>query len=402
MTHELPTLSVRAVASVEDVGRGRWDGVAVGRGAVPFVHHGFLSALEEAGCLAPRTGWATTHLVVEDAQQEVLGIAPTFVKAHSMGEFVYDWAWADASERMGVAYYPKLVVAAPFSPVGGERLLVAPDLGESAAREVRRTLLLAAIAHAQDLGCAGVHVLFCDESEVRLAEELGFVHRLGCQFHWDNAGYADFAAFLARFDSKRRNQIRRERRRVQEQGVEIRSYAGDDVPDALVGPAFDFYQATVRRFAWGRRYLNPRFFELLWQRMRPYLQLMIATRAGEVIGGSLNLESRPVTTTPGGAPTDAAVTRFGRYWGALAEVDCLHFEICAYAAIEDCIRRGIGGFEAGAGGEEHKLGRGFLPHATHSAHLLFEPRLHAAVRGFCEREARHLERAMGEAKVFVR
>jgi uncharacterized protein len=397
MTSELPSLSVRTLRSVDDLGRERWDALAVGRGAVPFVHHGFLSALEEAGCLAPRTGWASTHLAVEGEGGALLGIAPTFAKTHSMGEFVYDWAWADASERLGVAYYPKLVIAAPFSPVSGQRLLVAPHLSGNGAREVKRALLLAAVAHAQELGCAGVHVLFCDEDEVALARELGFTHRLGCQFHWDNAGYADFAAFLARFDSKRRNQIRRERRRVREQGVEIHSYAGDAVPDALAGPAFEFYQATVRRFAWGRRYLNQRFFDLLWQRMRPYLQLMIATRGEAVVGGSLNLESRPV-----GSEAAAGVTRFGRYWGALAEIDCLHFEICAYAAIEDCIRRGVRGFEAGAGGEDHKLGRGFLPHRTHSLHLLFEPRLHHAISEYCRREAHHIEQAIARAQVFVR
>lgn len=384
--------SVAAVASVADV--PGWDVIAVGGRAIPFLHHGFLSALEDAGALGPRTGWTSAHLVIKDATGALLGLAPAFVKTHSMGEFVYDWAWADASERAGVPYYPKLVIAAPFSPVTGQRLLTAPGLDPVTAAGVRRALLEGAVGLARELGCAGVHVLFCTEDEVVAARELGFMHRLGCQFHWHDEGYTDFESFLARFDSKRRNQIRRERKRVREQGIEVVHHVGDQVTDDLIAPAFDFYEATIRRFAWGRRYLNRRFFTLLWQRMRPYLQLVIARRGGDIVGGSLNLES-----LPGGQP---GATRYGRYWGALASVDSLHFEVCAYAAIEDCIRRGVVGFEAGAGGEDHKLGRGFLPHRTHSAHLLFEPRLHAALADFCRREAEHVAQSITDTKVFVR
>jgi len=399
MTGALPAVSVTGLASVGELGREAWDAIAVGRRALPFLHWGFLSALEESGSLGRRAGWVTTHLVARAPGRPgerggSLGLAPAFVKAHSMGEFVYDWAWAEAAERMGTRYYPKFVLAAPFSPVSGERLLVAPGVAPEAADGVRRALLVGAVEAARAMGCSGVHLLFCTEAELRIAQELGFTHRLGCQFHWDNAGYADFEAFLARFDSKRRNQIRRERRRVSEQGVTVTSLVGDAVTDELTGPAFDFYEATIARFAWGRRYLNRTFFELLWQRMRPYLQLMVARRGDTIVGGSLNLESLPAGT-PG-------ATRFGRYWGALDEVDSLHFEVCAYAAIEDCIKRGVIGFEAGAGGEEHKLGRGFMPHRTHSAHLLFEPRLHAAIADFCGREAAHIESTIATTQVFVR
>lgn len=383
------TLSVGALTSVHDVGREAWDAVA--GSAVPFLHWGFLSALQDAGAIGAHAGWTTLHIAAQGAGGALNGIAPAFVKAHSMGEFVYDWAWAEASDRIGVRYYPKLVLAAPFSPVSGERLLVAPGADVASTK---RALLVGAIDAARQLGCSGVHLLFCTEDEVRIAQELGFAHRLGCQFHWDNAGYVDFDAFLARFDSKRRNQIRRERRRVAEQGVSVTSLVGDAVGDDLIEPAFDFYEATIARFAWGRRYLNREFFALLWQRMRPHLQLMIARRGDTIVGGSLNLESLP-NGAPGG-------TRFGRYWGALGEVDSLHFEVCAYAAIEDCIKRGIAGFEAGAGGEEHKLGRGFLPHATHSAHLLFDARVHHAISDFCGREAAHIEHAISNAQVFVR
>lgn len=394
MSDEVPVLTARALVSVEDLGRSAWDGIAVARAAVPFLHWGFLSALEESSCLGPRTGWIPSHLAISGEGDRVIGLAPAFYKLHSMGEFVYDWSWADASERMRVPYYPKLVLAAPYSPVGGERLLVAPGIAGEPADHVRRALLMAAVERARDLGCSGVHVLFCSEEEVALARGLGFIHRVGCQFHWENEDYPDFDAFIARFGSKRRNQIRRERRRVTEQGVHIESLLGASVSDDLADPAFDFYEATIKRFAWGRRYLNRRFFELLWQRMRPYLQLMIARRGGAVVGGSLNLERLPAGT-PG-------ATRFGRYWGALGEVDMLHFEVCAYAAIEDCIRRGVRAFEAGAGGEEHKLSRGFLPQRIHSVHLLFEPRLHAAIDDFCRREAEHIDRAIAQTEVFVR
>jgi len=406
MTSELPALAVSRLASVAQLGRAAWDGVAVARQAIPFLHHGFLSALEDAGALGPRVGWVGAHLAISagGAGGPLLGIAPAYVKGHSLGEFVYDWAWAEAAERAGGRYYPKLVLAAPFSPVTGERLLVTPGLDPELDQMVREALLMAAVDQARALGCSGVHLLFCTEDEARLAEGHGFVHRLGCQFHWENEGYPDFEAFLARFDSKRRNQVRRERRRVSAQGVSVRSYVASEVEDAFVGPAFDFYARTIERFAWGRRYLNRRVFELLWERMRPYLQLTLAWRQGDIVGGALNLESLPGLAR--GATSDAAcgATRYGRYWGALAEVDGLHFEVCAYAAIEDCIRRGIKGFEAGAGGEEHKLGRGFLPHRTHSVHLLFEPGLHRAIADYCAREAKRVERDIVSrgAQVFVR
>jgi len=384
-------LEVVAHGTIRDVEAPAWDAlVAFADGGSPFVRHGFLSALEDAHSIGGGTGWTPRYLVARAGPAgRVVGVAPAFVKTHSMGEFVYDWAWADAAQRAGLRYYPKLVLAAPFSPVTGRRLLVARDLPAPAQREVRRALLLAAVELARDLRCSGVHVLFCLEDEVALAAELGFCHRLGAQFHWENAGYPDFEAFLARFDSKRRNAIRRERRRVREAGIDIRSYLGDAVEDRFVRPAHAFYGATVDRYPWGRRYLDERFFELLWRRMRPFLHLTLAWRGDTIVGGALDLQEGD--------------RRWGRYWGALAEVDCLHFEVCAYAPIEDCIRTGLTRFEAGAGGE-HKLGRGFLPSPTHSAHRLFEARFHDTIADFCAREASHLRERMADAagEVFVR
>ncbi|MCC6623816.1 MAG: GNAT family N-acetyltransferase [Deltaproteobacteria bacterium] len=384
-------LEVTVHDSVGAVAPGPWDAcVARVDGGSPFLRHGFLSALEDSRSVGGATGWTPRYLVARAGlERRVVGLAPAFIKTHSMGEFVYDWAWADAAQRAGLRYYPKLVLAAPFSPVTSRRLLTAPDLSAPARDAVRRALAVAAIELARASRCSGVHALFCLEDEVALLGELGFCHRLGAQFHWENAGYSDFEAFIARFDSKRRNQIRRERRRVREAGVEIRSYLGAAVEDRFVRTAHAFYGATVDRYVWGRRYLNERFFELLWQRMRPYIHLTLAWQGDAVVGGALDLQEDD--------------RRWGRYWGALADIDSLHFEVCAYAPIEDAIRTGLARFEAGAGGE-HKLGRGFVPSATHSAHLIFDGRFHDTIADFCAREATHLRERMAEAEreVFVR
>lgn len=406
-------IEVAVIGSVEALGRATWDAVATAVPGSPFLHWGFLSALEEANAVGPRAGWVAQHFVarltVPGLPARIVGLAPAWLKSHSMGEFVYDWAWADAAERAGLRYYPKLVIGAAFSPVTGPRLLVDPTLDPGLQRQIKRALLVAALDHARANDVSGVHLLFCTEDELAIAQELGMAHRLGCQFHWADAGYADFDAFLARFPSKRRNQIRRERRRVQEQGVTLTSQVGAEVEDRWIGTAFDFYGATVDRYVWGRRYLSKRVFELLWERMRPYLNLVLARRGDEVVGGSLNLQSHPdprLLTARAASPTFAAapVRRFGRYWGALAEVQDLHFEVCSYYAIEDSIRRGVSIFEAGAGGEGHKLGRGFLPARTHSAHLLFQPSFHDAIADFCRREKAHVEREIEvqSDEVFVR
>ena len=419
------TLAIRAHDSIHAFDDAAWEAlVAHTRGATPFVYKGFLSALEDAGTVGGRTGWRPHYLAAyapeaadvhgagaTDATgsgqpERLVGVALGWVKAHSMGEFVHDWGWAEAAQRAGIAYYPKLVLAVPFTPAVGARLLVDARLGDAGVRDVRRALLEAATASAEALGCSSVHVLFALAEEIDAAAELGFHTRLGCQFHWQDEGYADFEAFLGRFDSKRRNQIRRERRRVREAGVTVHARAGHAIGDELVGPAHALYGVTVDRYPWGRRYLNRDFFELLWQRMRPALQLLVATRGagpapgepfdpGAIVGGSVNLQ---------GLGEGGALRRWGRYWGALADVDALHFEVCSYAAIDDCIRTGVAVFEAGAGGGEHKLGRGFMPFVTRSAHRVFDSRFHAAVGDFCAREAVAIEADMARLarEVFAR
>ncbi|MEZ4268035.1 MAG: GNAT family N-acetyltransferase [Myxococcota bacterium] len=367
------TLEASVIGSFAEVDAAEWDRVVADE--PPFLEHAFLAALEDTGCVGADTGWLCRAVLVR-AGGALVGLAPAWLKTHSMGEFVYDWAWADAAQRAGVRYYPKLVVAAPFSPVPGSRLLVDPALPQGLADAVRTMLLDALESVSRDAGAAGVHLLFCREHEVRLARERGYAHRIGMQFHWENAGYSDFDAFLARFNSKQRNQIRRERRHVAEAGITVEALSGAEIGDELLQPAFGWYRATIERFFYGRQYLSEAFFARLWADLRPRLQVVVARLEGEPIAGSINLQK-------GGE-------RYGRYWGASERFAHVHFEVCTYAAVEDCIRSGIRVFQAGAGGGEHKYGRGFAPALTHSAHLLHHPGFHEAVDEFCVREGGHV------------
>lgn len=371
--------------SVSEVPAEAWDRLVAGDpDGLPFLRHAFLAALEETGCASARSGWEPAHLLLRRGQ-ELVGLAPAFVKTHSLGEFVYDFAWADAFMRHGLRYYPKLVIAAPFSPAAGRRIFADPSAGPADQQEVRALLLAAAWELAVDRGLSGVHLLFGHPGDIAVAADAGFAVRTGCQFHWRNEDYASFDAFLARFPSHRRNQIRRERRQVAEAGVSVTHHAGAAIEDGWRDAAFAFYGATIDRYVHGRRYLNAAFFERLWSDLRDHLQLTLAWRGGRIVGGALNVVHGP--------------RRLGRYWGGLEEVPGLHFEVCAYAAIEDCIARRVGVFEAGAGGESHKLRRGFLPALTSSAHALVHRPLHDAVADFCAREAAHIH---AEAEVLAR
>lgn len=362
-----------------------WD--ALVGDAPPVLHHDFLRALERAECVGAPTGWLPkTILATDPATGALVGGAPGYIKLHSMGEFVYDWAWADASHRAGLRYYPKMVIAAPFSPVAGPRLMTSPELSSADAEGVARALLMHAEETAREEGCTGVHMLFCTREEAQLAERLGYVIRSGVQFHWHNEGYRDFKDFLDRFRSKRRNQIRRERRRIVEAGVETISLTGDDITPAHMALAFRFYAATVDRFSWGRRYLNEALFESLRETQRDAVQLTLARHreSGEIVAGTFNFQK--------------GHARYGRYWGCDAEIPMLHFEVCSYAAIEDCIDKGLRTFEAGAGGGHHKFGRGFLPVETFSAHKLFHPGFHDTVARFCVQEARSIRAEIADLR----
>lgn len=348
-----------------------WDGV-VGAEGCPFFEHAFLFGLEASGCVGEGTGWSPRYVLAWRGAA-LVGALPLYRKDHSEGEFIFDWAWAEAAERAGMAYYPKLVVAAPFSPVGGRRFLLAPGAGEAEME----ALLAGAQAVAQREGASGLHWLFVEPEEAAFLEARGFAVRHTHQFQWRNAGYPDFEAFLGRFRSKRRNQIRRERREVAEAGVTTRVLEGEAITAEHMAHAWRFYRSTVAQFAWGRQYLNRRFFDHLLQHFRHRLSLVLAEQPDglggvKVVGGALNVRGAHVL--------------YGRYWGCGETVRHLHFEVCSYAGIEHAIGQGLQRFEAGAGGGAHKYGRGFLPTVTLSAHALYLPGLDAAVRVFLARE----------------
>ena len=299
------------------------------------------------------------------------------MKTHSEGEFVFDFAWADAAARAGIRYYPKLLVGVPFTPVTGARFLVAP--GEDRPAWIRRMGdALREICTAN--GFSGVHVNFCREQELPVFAGSGFLPRIGIQYHWRNAGYASFEDYLAALRSKRRNQVRRERAFVREQGIRVEAVSGAAIPDELFASMYRCYRSTVDQHVYGRRYLNARFFELLRERFRERLCFLVARRGEQIVAGTTNVFK--------------SNTFYGRYWGALEPLRYLHFDVCYYAAIEWCIERGIECFEPGAGGNQ-KLLRGFDPQPTWSLHLLAEPRLARAVARHLEAEREEAGRALG-------
>ena len=373
MTDDSSKITIELEEGVALLPQEEWDRV-VGEQS-PFLEWAFLASLEEAGALEEESGWAAKPLVARK-DGRIVAACPLYLKTNSEGEFVFDHSWADAAYRAGVQYYPKLLVGVPFSPVSGARFLVDPaeDRGEWTAQLGGA---LREICQGNDL--SSVHVNFCHEAEAEALREVGYHTRVGFQYHWHNHGYGDFEDYLGAFRSKRRNQIRRERREMEKQGVRIRTYTGDEITQELVEPMFRFYLETIRSRSWGRQYLTREVFELLVDRFRHRLCFVIAEHEGEKIAGTFNVEKG-----------DAL---YGRYWGATRMVRHLHFNVCYYAAVEHCIERGLARFEPGAGGE-YKQVRGFDASPTYSAHYLADPRLGAAVEQFLERERSQAEEAI--------
>ena len=357
---------VRVHRRIADVGRDAWDGCAAATGD-PFVSFDFLDALEESGCAADRTGWAPHHLSVEDEAGAVAAVMPLYLKTHSQGEYVFDHAWAEAYERAGGRYYPKLQCASPFSPVTGARLIVRPDIDPD---EGRSALLGGALTLCQRLGASSLHVTFPRQDEWAWMGERGLLLRQDQQYHWENAGYATFDDFLAALSSNRRKTIRRERRDAQA-GLEIVALTGDEITEAHWDAFFAFYLDTGGR-KWGRPYLNRRFYSLIGERMADQVLLLMARRpGGPWIAGAFNLIGRDGL--------------YGRHWGCTEDVPFLHFELCYYQAIEHAIRLGLPRVEAGAQGQ-HKIARGYLPSAVYSAHWIADPMLREPVADYLERE----------------
>jgi predicted N-acyltransferase len=361
---------------ISEIGREAWDACAgsLEYSGNPFISYDFLDAVEVSDCAVERTGWGPQHLSVADASGDVAAVMPLYLKSHSQGEYIFDHAWADAYERAGGRYYPKLLSAAPFTPATGARLLVRPDVDAEAARAI---LLGGALAVCREYGASSLHVNFPTETEWRWMGAQGFARREGQQYHWLNRGYADFEAFLGALSSGRRKTIRRERREAQA-GVEICRLTGEDLRDEHWDAFFAFYMDTGSR-KWGRPYLNRRFFAELHARMADRVLLVMARRAGRWIAGALNLIGGDCL--------------FGRNWGCVEDVPFLHFELCYYQAIEWAIEQGLPRVEAGAQGE-HKIARGYLPAPVYSAHYIADPALRRPVEQYVERERAGVEAEM--------
>ena len=342
----------------------------------PFISHDFLSSLEASFSVGPRTGWQPRHLLAESANGTLLGAAPCYVKSHSHGEYVFDQGWAEAFERAGGDYYPKLQVAVPFTPVTGPRLLARPG---PLAQAVRGALAdaLVEITTASELSSA--HVTFLTEPEWRALGERGFLQRNDQQFHWENAGYASFDDFLGRLASRKRKTIRRERKQALEPGIEVAWLTGSELTEAVWDAFFAFYMDTGSR-KWGRPYLTREFFSIVGEKMRDRILLVMAKRAGRWIAGAINFLG--------------VDTVYGRNWGAIEHHPFLHFELCYYQAIEYAITHRLARVEAGAQGE-HKLARGYMPMTTYSAHFIANPALRRAVAEYLARERAYV-RAAGE------
>ena len=382
---EQQPITAKVVGRIADLDADQWDACAGDDD--PFVSHAFLRSLEDSGSAAPETGWAASHLVIEGADGRLAGAVPMYLKSHSLGEYVFDHAWAHAYERAGGRYYPKLQAAVPFTPVTGPRLLVPP--GEDSDR-ARRVLLAGCVELARQTGVSSLHVTFPTEAEWRLLGESGFLLRTGEQFHWHNEGYRTFDDFLRSLAARKRKAIKRERRDALAGGdIAVDVLTGADLREDHWDAFFEFYTDTGSR-KWGSPYLNREFFGLIGDRLGDRIMLVLASRGGRPIAGALNLI--------GGEAL------YGRYWGCTEHHRFLHFELCYYRAIDFAIARGLKRVEAGAQGP-HKIARGYLPVRTYSAHWVRDPGFRRALADYLDDERREVEAELdylGERSPFRR
>ncbi|MBX3223713.1 MAG: N-acetyltransferase [Labilithrix sp.] len=370
------SLELRIVERIHEVPAASWNAL-VRDDASPFVEHAWLDCLEEAGCVGGRTGWLPRHLVLYEGS-DVVAAAPAYLKTNSEGEFVFDWSWADLADRMGIAYYPKLILAVPFTPATGHRVLWHPsrNRGETVAvfAEAIRTI-------TREMQLSSAHVLFPDATEARLWEAAGLSIRHGVQYHWSNAGFRTFEDFLATLPQKKRTQIRRERKQPALDALTLTTLGPNDLggPEgsALAETMHALYATTVDKYFYGRRYLKKRFFDLVRQRFADRLAWTVARDAnGKIVASAFNVKKDKVL--------------YGRYWGTTVDRPFLHFNVCYYHGIDEAIRDGLTTFNPGAGGE-HKRVRGFVPTTTHSAHHIEDPRLRAVLDAFLDRERRAID-----------
>ena len=333
----------------------------------PFLSFDFLFALEASKSVGGRSGWYVQHVMVQTADGAPVAVAPCYLKTHSRGEYVFDHGWADAYERAGGSYYPKLQVAVPFTPATGPRLLVPPG---PHADDRRRALVAGLLDLCRIDNASGVHVTFAAEPEYRFLGELGFLQRMDQQFHWENAGYGSFDDFLAALAARKRKTIRRERHDALVNGIEVHWLTGRDLTEDVWDHFFTFYMETGSR-KWGRPYLTRPFFSLVGETMRDRILLVMAKRAGRWVAGAINFIGSHAL--------------FGRHWGAIEHHPFLHFELCYYQAIDYAIAHKLQRVEAGAQGE-HKIARGYMPATTYSAHYIADPALRRAIANYLTRE----------------
>ncbi|HKO73052.1 MAG TPA: GNAT family N-acetyltransferase [Bradyrhizobium sp.] len=382
-------ITLEAVPSVSEIPAADWDACANPAGASPmpatsfnahsktaynpFVSHAFFSALEASGSACARTGWGPRHLLAR-IEGEIAGILPCYLKSHSQGEYVFDRGWADAYERAGGRYYPKLQSSVPFTPATGPRLLIRNDFDRD---EIGTALASGVVALCEMTKASSAHVTFAREAEWKFLAARGFLQRTDQQFHWRNQSYRDFEDFLASLNSRHRKAIKRERREALASGITIHTLNGSDITEDAWDAFFAFYMETGSR-KWGRPYLTRTFFSLIGESMADNVLLIMARRNGRWIAGAINFIGSD--------------TLFGRNWGAIEHHPFLHFEVCYYQAIEFAIRRGLKTVEAGAQGE-HKIARGYLPQTTYSAHYIADPDLRRAISEYLKRERAYVAEA---------
>jgi uncharacterized protein len=391
-------ITLRVAGAITDIAAESWDACAnppavptngeTGETIVlsaeynPFISHDFLSSLELSGSVRRRTGWQPMHLLAESSSGELLGVAPCYAKSHSQGEYVFDHGWADAYERAGGNYYPKLQVSVPFTPATGRRLLVRPGPQANAVHEALATGLAEVCRRSS---ASSVHVTFLPEPEWKLLGELGYLQRTHRQFHWENAGYVSFEEFLAALASRKRKTIRRERAEAVANGITIHWLTGSDLTESVWDAFFDFYMETGSR-KWGRPYLTREFYSIVGEKMRDRILLVMAERTGRWIAGAINFIG--------------SHTLFGRHWGCREHHPFLHFEVCYYQATDYAIAHKVARVEAGAQGQ-HKIARGYLPVTTYSAHYIVDPALRRAIADFLKHERRHVEAEIEEFAEFA-
>jgi predicted N-acyltransferase len=340
--------------------------------AFPFAEYDYLLALEEGHCVGIEPGWEPRYLTLWEGKQ-LQAACYLYRKTNSNGEYIFDWDWANAYQRYGQRYFPKLTSAVPFTPATGPKLLVAAD--SSNPRELQQQLLASALELVQQEGCSSLHFLFIPAEEREIYEAAGLLLRHSFQFHWQNQGYGSFEDFLSRLRSKRRKEILRERRQVQEQGLEVILLRGEEIEPKLCRVMYDFYLTTIDR-KWAMPYLSYEFFQYIFTHFRDQLVLALARKQGRWVAGTINYHKGPHL--------------FGRYWGCRQDFRSLHFELCYYRLIEYAIEQGVQRFEAGAQGA-HKIQRGFLPNLTYSAHWIAHPAFHRAIGEFIEEEKRSIQ-----------